>query len=152
MEFKWRAPEFIEVEHSKAWFLNLGGVVVALILIFFVLKNYYAIFIALLSGFILSIMTFKKPKIVEVCLNSDSIKIDNLKVDFKDLINFSLRTEDNDLDELIFETKNFYPSKLNIILDPEINLEELRSSLLTLLPEKEYQETLSEFLARILKL
>jgi len=152
MEFKWRAPEFIEIEYSKSWFINLWCVVVALIFIFIVLKNYYAIFISLISGFILSIMTFRQPKIVEIFIDNKSIKIDDLKVDSKDVINFSIKDQDDSLDELILETKKFYPAKLHIILDPEIDLEELRSFLVTFLPEKEFHETLSESLIRILKL
>lgn len=149
--FHWRAPEFIKVKRNKIWFFNLWAVVLALAFIFLAMANYFAVAVSLVAGFAILVTVIKDPKIVEITLTQNGLKINNEEFKFKEIKKFFLKTSEEALDELIFITNKINPSKLNIILDPQINKNELIEFLSKFIPQEEYQESLSDLLAKVFK-
>lgn len=152
VKFHWQAPEFIQTKHKKVWFLNLWSVVIAFVIIFIALKNYMGAVLAVISGVALSAMAVKEPSVVDIAISDEGVKLNDKLLKFSEMKNFSIRESKEELDELIFETKKFFPSKFSLVIDPNIDLDEISAYLKKFLPQEEYHENLSDFLAKLLKI
>lgn len=151
-DFRWRAPEFIQTKRKKIWFLNLWSFVAAFAIIFIALKNYTGAILAVVAGLALSVMAAKNPLIIDIVINEEGVKLNDKLLKFSEMKNFSIHKSEEELDELIFETKKIFPSKLSLVVDPGINLDEISAYLKKVLPQEEYNESLSDFLAKFLKI
>lgn len=151
-EFRWRAPEFIQIKRKKIWFLNLWSAVAAFAIVFIALKNYMGTVLAIVSGMALSAMAAIEPLIVDIIINDEGVKLNGKLLKFTEMKSFSIRKSEKELDELIFETKKIFPSKLSLIIDPNVNIDEISNFLKKFLPLEEYRESFSDFLAKFLKI
>jgi len=151
-EFKWRAPEFTRHERSVNWFLLLWSIVIFVSLIFLALGNITGIILALIAGISIHISAVRHPHILEIHINKEGVSIDGALIAFSEIRQFSLFETKDHLDEVIFDTHKLLPSRMRIILDPRIRMEELRAFLAQFLKEVEHEEGFVESLSKLLKI
>jgi len=148
-EIIWTAPEFRYVHKDVEWYWMTLIVAGILVLIALWQKNLlFAMFIVIAE--VMTIMWAKElPKNIEFKLDKKGIHIGKIKFyGYEELSGFHI-LENNDETELILKTREKLHPYLKIILENN-EVPEIKELLKQHLPEIEYEESLSDTIAKII--
>ncbi|MBI2024759.1 MAG: hypothetical protein HYT03_01535 [Candidatus Harrisonbacteria bacterium] len=153
-DIKWSAPEFQHYEKSANWYL--ASLAVAALLLIFALwqRNIlFAVFIVIAEILFLK-MGRQLPHQMDFRLSNLGIEIGGKKsYSYDDLAGFATRRLDqheDGLSELILKRKRHFSTYVKVLF-PTKHSDELRVFINKYLPEIEYEDSLVEHLAKLLK-
>jgi hypothetical protein len=153
-ELEWAAPEFEYHHKDVGWYWLLVGVSIILLLLALWQRNFlFAVFVLIAALLILK-WGHHHPRYLDFRLTNDGLEIDKSKFfPFDHLSGFATRRLDHyeeGLSEIILKKKHRLSTYLKVIA-PTAKIEEIRIFLNKYLPEIEYEESLTDHIARILK-
>ena len=140
--FVWETHEYHHTPKTSDWFWALGIVAAACVFISVLLGNIlFAIFIAL-AAFALSLYAARKPRVVNVEINSKGVKVDNTIFPFAHIHSFALSIESRSPSLVLTMQKLLMPHILIPLGDTDP--EEVRTLLSPKLKEEHYEEPVSQ--------
>ena len=146
----WSAPEAAEYKHSREWYLVVSIVAAGFVAFAIILKNYFfAIFIALALVVLFS-WTRKKPKYFRFVLTDKGVRIGERESPYSDFTSFWI-FEDVPRPYLVLKPRARLKTMLHIPLGDK-SPADFRLWLRPHLEETEEQESMSDLLARLLKI
>ncbi len=147
---EWSAPEFTQYSKSKSWFLITGLIATGLFLWALLTKNIIFALLIGLSYFSITTYALKKPKVIQLVITSQGIKIDKTIYNFDNLKSFWIFYNPPEVKEVSLQSKKIIMPYIKIPLGEE-NPTEVRRILIKYLPEKKQEESLIDSLARSLR-
>jgi hypothetical protein len=153
MEIQWSAPEYHHYRKDVGWYW-LVLIITAVIAAFALWqKNFlFAVFIAIAAVLVLS-WGRRAPKTIDFTLSEKGLDIGGRKFyRYETLLGFAIIPvpDDPELNELALQTKGRLNTWLKIIIADQRS-EEIKELLSKFLPELEYEESLADHIARILR-
>jgi len=152
-EIRWSAPEYHYYDKGIAWYwlVIIAAIIIGTLAL--LQKNFlFIVFIAIASALGL-FWGHRQPKTVNFILNQNGLDIDGKKFyAFESLVGFSLLPsyENSEINELAIKTKEQINGWIKIIIASQ-RAEQISEFLKRNLQEIEYQESMAEHIARILK-
>ena len=146
-KLEWTAPEFIKYEKGKRWFILVGFIALAIIIIAILLKNFLWVVITILIILVVYIYASKEPRKIKFSISGKGIQIDQRIYRFENLKSFWIFYEPPGIKELSLRSKKMLMPYIKIPLDKQ-NPAEIRKFLLKFLPERKHRESTIDELAR----
>jgi len=140
--FAWETHEYLHTPKTSDWFWAIGIVAAACVFISVLMGNIlFAIFIAL-AAFALSLYAARRPKVINVEINSKGIRVDKTVFPFAHIKTFALLVDSRSPSLILTVDKLLMPH----ILIPlgGVEAEDVRTLLLPRLPESHYEEPISQ--------
>lgn len=140
-KISWMALRYSEKEDNIKLQIGLALILGIIVTGALAYKNYFfGGFVFIASILIYNIKKKEKPYI-PVDVHQKGISINNIITEFARISSFYIE-ENEDENYLVFKLKNtFMNANKIIIIEPEVNISELRKILLNHLPEKEIKQT-----------
>ena len=138
---EWSAPEYNHKERSNDWFWALGLITLVAVIIAIVLKNYvFAVFLAV-AGCTLIMFTMRHPQDVKFIIETKGLTMGRDLHAWKDLKSFNVKNNEKDVYAklLIMTSKYFLP--IYTIPFPKEKIDEIKETLLKVLPRSEIDES-----------
>ena len=147
----WEAPSFYYNPQKR----YLSVLIVALLtgaiaLLIFKYSTLTSIFL-ILSSLVLLLYGNQKPTISKISVNQSGILVDDIMYNYKDLKSFWIEYNPGGPKELSIESAKWYMPYVKILLNNQ-NPVELRSLIISFLPEKEHENSLIDHIGRKLGL
>jgi hypothetical protein len=141
-KLSWHTQEYHYREKSADWYWVVGIVSISLAIIAVILNNIiFAIFI-IVSAFSLSLFASKKPNLVEISIEKDSVAIGDKRHSYEGFESFWVETKDG-IPRMLFRSKKIYAPLLVVFID-DVDPEKVREALSEYLPEEELSEPFLE--------
>lgn len=144
----WKAPEFIPKEHSADWFWAVGIIAAAIIVTSILLNNILLAIFFLIVTFTIFIYAKKPPEIVATEITDDGVLVGRNMHPYSLLKAFWIN--ENDVVPMLLLKSSGLINPLVIIPIGRVDLEKIRATLRTFLPEEEIEEPLSQKLLEYL--
>lgn len=145
----WRAREFEQKEKPLTWFLGLGMILLCLIVVGLLTKNYFFAVLVVLTGFVLVQYAIKEPRARTFVIEESDLVIDAQRYPFESFSSFWIFYDPPQLKELSFRSKQRFMPYVRIPLanqDPVV----IRRALMKHLPERKHRQWLfDEFVERL---
>ena len=152
-EIKWSAPEFEHISKGAGWYwLTIGAAIILIMLALLQQNVLFAVFIIIAAILVLS-WGRSYPKMVNFELNENGLAIGEQKTySYGELMGFIVRRGyvDSELVEIVFQKKSRLSPYIKILANGQ-DAEAIKEFLIQYLPEIEYEESLIEHIAKILK-
>jgi len=150
---RWSAPEYHYYRKDVSWYWLVIIVTIVLTALALWQKNFlFAVFIILAS--VLTIAWGRRePNVIDFTLSEKGLDVGNRKFyAYENLSGFAIipAPEDPELEELVIKHKSRLTGWMKIIIAGQ-RKEQIKNLLSRHLPEIEYQESLTEHIARILR-
>jgi hypothetical protein len=139
----WSAPEYVHKEHGNDWFWAIGLITIVACGVAIWLHNYvFAIFLFIAGGSLI-MFTMRHPQDVTYTIETKGLSMGKDLYEWKSIKSFNIKNKDSDIyAKLLIETsKHFLP--IYTIPLPKENVEEVKQSLLQLIPRSEIDESKS---------
>ena len=147
-EVDWQAEEYISSEKNTAWYIGLGVVVVAVILLdIFFMKSISVSVLIVVIAVVIIVMSIRPARMIQYRMNSDGLFIDDQFIKFSEYKAFGVFREHGRDSVLLIPVKRFMPGMY--IYFPEGSREDIVGLLSSKLP---VQEVKPDFMDRIVKL
>ena len=140
---EWSAPEYTHKERGNDWFWALGLITIVAVVIAIWLKNYvFAIFL-LVGGGTLIMFTLRHPQDVKFIIETKGLTMGKDLHEWKSLKSFNIKNNEKDVYAklLILTSKYFLP--IYTIPFPKEKMDEIKETLLKVLPRSEIDESKS---------
>ncbi len=143
----WRAAEYERVQKPASWYTLIGGGAIVVAIIAFWSGNlFFGIFILCAAG-LLMFLSGRHPQILEFEISDAGVEIkDKMKLPFESLRDFSIRSRQYSLDELILRKKTNINPYVRIPIDSAL-AEKARVLLRGKISEVEYEESIIDLLS-----
>jgi len=146
----WTAPEFIYHNKTRAWFIVLGIVSAALLIISLLLKNYFGALLVPIASFLIYVHARKQPRQLTIAITDEYINIGQfLSLAHKEITSFWI-FEEPSIRSLSLETKKVLQPKISVLLAGQ-NPAAIREILIKFVPEKKHEEYFTDIIARKIK-
>ncbi|MCF7835736.1 MAG: hypothetical protein K9M15_01300 [Candidatus Marinimicrobia bacterium] len=143
---KWRCLEYEYHPKTSDWFWFVASGVLIIVITAILMKNFLFAVIAVLAGFILTILGTKKPQEIEFCISGKGVEIGEKIYPYKELDAFWVNYNPPIKKELILKSKKKLVGLVKIPLDhTDPNM--VRKNLSRVLKEEEIEESLVETIA-----
>ena len=150
-EISWTAPEFVHYPKSRLWFLAVSAVGLGLVVYFLAQKDFLTAVLFILLLLIVIFFAKSEARQLHIHLDHSGIKINNLKLPYKQVKNFWIVYEPPEVKTLNFETSAYFNRFVTLQLDTQDPMK-IRSFLLQYLAEDlEKGELLADKLSRNLR-
>ncbi len=154
-QFSWQAPEFEHWEKPRVWYLGLILVTALICIIALWQGNFLFAVFAVLAAFVLVSSGRHKPRVIEMRLTENELIVDGAKSYTHDQLSgfavHRLDMSDDGFSELIIQKKHKLGGYMKFLY-PTAHTTDIRHFLNNHLPEIEYEESLSDHLARWLRI
>jgi len=140
---QWSAPEYSHKERDNDWFWAIGLITIIACGIAIWLHNYvFAVFLAI-SGCCLIMFTMRPPQNVTFIIETRGFTMERDLYEWKNIKSFNIKNNDSDTyAKLLIETnKHFLP--IYTIPLPKDRIEEIKETLLKVIPRSEIDESKS---------
>lgn len=115
---KWEAPEFIQFDRPKSWYIILLGVAILLVIYSLITKNFLLAIIVVMLAIVINTLTRKKPDTLKVAVTQKGVLInDNLYTFEEDLDTFWILYSPPDLKTLNFGRRQRFAPQITIQLN-----------------------------------
>lgn len=138
---EWSLPEYTHKERGNDWFWSLGLITLVAVIIAIVLKNYiFAVFL-FVAGASLIMFTMRPPQEVKFIIETKGLTMGRDLHPWKSLKSFNVKSNDKDTYAklLIMTSKYFLP--IYTIPFPKEKIDEVKETLLKVLPRSEIDES-----------
>lgn len=138
---EWSAPEYTHKERGNDWFWTLGLITIAAVVVAIWTKNYvFAVFLAV-AGFSLIMFTMRPPQEVHFIIETKGLTMGRDLHTWKDLKSFNVKNNDKDaFGKLLIETKKYF-LPIYTLPFPKEKIDEIKETLLKVLPRSEIDES-----------
>jgi hypothetical protein len=142
-KIEWSAPEYTHKERGNDWFWALGLITLVAVIVAIILKNYvFAIFL-LAAGGTLIMFTMRPPQHVGFIVETKGLTMGKDLHTWKNLKSFNIKSNDHDeYAKLLIETSKYFLPIYTIPL-PKGMVDEMKETLLKVLPRSEIDESKS---------
>lgn len=148
---KWQAKEYISPDKNALWYLGLGVVVVAVILLdLLVLKAYTVSLLILAIAAVLVVMSIRPPRVIDYTLSDDSLKVGEQLFNLNEYKSFGVVHDGKENSVLLIPIKRFKPG-LSVYFPVESG-EAIVDLLGTRLPMQEIHLDFVDRIVRMLRL
>ena len=144
IEFLWESPEFEFKEKSKYWYWIVGVVALIIIAISLFLGNYLFGFFILVGTFLMFVLSTQKPLSLPVEVSEHGIKIHDKMHPYTEIDSFWIGENKNGEAVLILLTRKPINPRISIIIQPHVNIMQLREYLLNFIEEQELREPFTD--------
>lgn len=144
IEFIWESPEFEFKEKTKRWYWFVGLAVLILIILAIVFKNYLFGFLILIGGFLMFSLATKKPMVLPIEISQHGIKVHDEMYPYVDISTFWIGENKKKEALLLFASKRKIAPIISIVIEPHINIMQLREYLLEFIEEQEMREPFTD--------
>lgn len=144
---EWSSPEFEFREKDESWFFGTGLVMVVIVIYFALVKNFLAVIVFLLAGFVLISYARRRPRILRFYIGPKGVEMGDEIHPLDTLESFWIFYNPPDVKELSIKSKKTFLPYLKLPLGsthPAL----LREILLQYLPEIEQEEGFFDDLGR----
>jgi hypothetical protein len=86
--FSWEAPEYEHLEKHPKWYWIMGGILLAIVIYALVTDSILMAITFILIGMLGYIFAEREPRIIQMKINSDGIRVDNYFYEYDDLKSF----------------------------------------------------------------
>lgn len=150
---EWEVPEYTTFERSKAWYIVMALIAVALIIISVYTGNFLFALIIILATFIIFLRVYYTPRDLTFQITEDGIIIGNQFFGYESLQNFYIIYYPPTIKKLFFKRKGLNMNDLSIPLK-NMNPILVRKSLLTYLNEdlQQEQQSMADIIETLFKL
>lgn len=131
----WQAIEFREYPKNLGWYITLYAITLLLVVYEIIEKDLFAAATMIILAVFITLFAKQKPKYVDITLNSQGVRIDNIVVPYKQIRHFWIVNQDPHR-TLNFETTAYFHNNIIIELDNQ-EPETIRKFLLDHLYEHE---------------
>jgi len=153
-EFRWEAPEFHYHEKTLAWYWGVGAITLLLIVIAIFQGNFLFALFSLLAGVLVSVWGSRAPNTVPFTLTEKGFAIAGKKFYAHDALEgFALiesHIQPEVFSEIVLRTRGQLGRWIKIMIPRSLE-NQVRERLERVLPELEYEESMSEHIARMLR-
>lgn len=148
---KWRAQEYISPDKNALWYIGLGVVVVAVILLdFFFIKAYTPSLLILAIAAVLIVMSVRPPRMIDYTLSDKGLYIGEQLVDLEEYKAFGVVHDGKENSVMLIPIKRFKPG-LSVYFPLETG-ESIVDHLGERLPMQEIHPDFVDSIVRILRL
>jgi len=139
----WQAPEYTHKERGNDWFWAIGLITVVACGVAIWFHNYvFAIFL-LLSGGTLIMFTMRSPEDVTYVIENKGLSMGKDLYEWKSIKSFNIKKNDKDVyAKLLIETSKYFLPVYTIPLPKEMT-DEIKQTLLKIIPRSEIDESKS---------
>ena len=141
-KIEWNTQEYIHREKTIDWYWIVAIVTISIALIAVILNDVIFAILILISAFTLSIYSSRKPKIIDVQIDSFGILVGKTRHQYGGLESFWIETRDA-FPRIILKSQNRFASYITILIE-NVPPEEIRFVLARHLPEIELSEPFLE--------
>lgn len=140
---EWTTPEYNHKERNNDWFWAIGLItIIACGLAIWLHNNVFAIFL-FISGCCLIMFTMRHPQDVTYVIETKGLSMGKDLYEWKKIKSFNIKNNDSDNHaKLLIETIKYFLPVYTIPL-PKDKMEEVKESLLKLIPRSEINESQS---------
>lgn len=140
---EWSAPEYTHKERGNDWFWTLGLITIVACVIAIWLKNYvFAVFL-IISGCCLIMFTMRRPQDVTFIVETKGLTMGRDLHPWKSLKSFNIKNNDTDVyAKLLIETSKYF-LPIYTLPFPKEKVDEMKETLLKVLPRSEIDESKS---------
>ena len=146
----WQAKEFEKKEKSKAWFIGLGVVFLALTIFALWQGSYTTIILFILMGIVVYIYSLKEPQSLNYSITPQGVKIEDKLYEFDEIDSFWVFYDPPEVKYISLKTESHLGQNVHIPLGDE-DPNEIRDLLDRFLPEEKQEESLADVIARNLR-
>ncbi|QQG45592.1 MAG: hypothetical protein HYW89_01555 [Candidatus Sungiibacteriota bacterium] len=143
---EWTAYEYRPKEHGQVWFLTLGAVTLFLVILGFVIRNYFFVVFIVLAYAVIILYTKRGPQKFSAALAKEGVRFGKMLYKFSDLKSFWIFNY-GDQAELSLETTKTISQFIRLPLG-SIRAETVRNFMIKYLPEEEHQELITDKITR----
>ncbi len=144
VEFFWESPEFEFKEKSKQWYWYVGIITVLFIVLAIVFKNYLFGFLILIGGFLMFALATKEPMILPVEVSQHGVRVHEDMYAYTTISAFWVGENKNNEPILLLASSRKIAPIISLIIEPHINIMQLREYLLEFIEEVEMKEPLAD--------
>ncbi len=150
--FSWQAPEYEYFQKHPKWYWVMGGILFAIIIYALITNAILMAITFILIGMLGYVYAEREPRIIQVEINPDGIRVDNYFYDYDDIRSFWFfyEVEENFKILSLHSKKTFLPH-IHIPIG-DANPIKIRETLLNYLPEIKQELTILDRLERIIGL
>lgn len=138
-KINWKALEYKKREKTADWYWAVGIIVLCLIIISIILKNYSFVALLIVAAVTIFIFSTKNPDILDITIDKRGLVVNKNMYPFATLEAFWVDISEEDDHKLIIRSKKTFMTLIIIPID-EINHLDVRDFLLKFLPEIEMHE------------
>ena len=140
---EWSAPEYTHKERGNDWFWALGLITIVVCGIAIWLKNYvFAVFLAV-AGCTLIMFTMRHPQNVTFIVETKGLTMGKDLHLWKDVKSFNIKNNEKDVyAKLLIETSKYF-LPIYTIPFPKEKMDEIKETLLKVIPRSEIDESKS---------
>lgn len=146
--FSWTISDTPPAPKGPIWYLIAIIVVLGLIILSIIQKNWLFIIILLVGIFAYFTMSRREPLHYEVKVSDEGVGVGKDFFSFSQLMGFGFYVK-RGKDFFVLETNSF--TQRFIVLPLKVNKDKLGDFLIRYIPEKEYEESMSDMLEEILR-
>lgn len=132
----WQTEEYVHREKSPDWFWALGVIALAGAAIAVIYKDTLFAILIILGAIILGVLAARTPKVIEISVSDEGIKIRNYLYVYKKIKSFAI-DEHPMGNQLLIESDRFIAPIISIPIPPSIRTEEIIRILESKLVHKE---------------
>ena len=150
--FSWQAPEYEHFEKHPKWYWVMGGILLAIVVYALVTNSILMAITFILIGMLGYIYAEREPRIIEMEINPDGIKVDNYFYDYDDVRSFWIFYEvEEGFKILSLHSKKTFLPHVHIPIG-DANPIKIRETLLSYLPEIRQELTILDRLEKLIGL
>lgn len=143
-EFAWESPEFEFKEKTKHWYWIVGIVALLFIVLAIISKNYLFGFLILVGGFLMFSLATKEPMILDVEISQHGIKVHDDMYPYNVISAFWIAENNKKEAILLFASNRRIAPIISVVIEPHINIMQLREYLIEFVEEVEMKEPLTD--------
>ena len=145
----YQAEEFTYVESPKEWFIGIGAVTVAGVVLSLVLDNPLFAIICVLIGGLFAYFSQKKPGVITVTVSDKGVRCGHEAFPYNKIDHFWMITTNAGIHHLLLRTPLEFDGIAIVPIAPEVNPEDIAHILSDYVPMQEIKESaLTVFLER----
>jgi hypothetical protein len=144
IEFIWNSPEFEFKEKTKKWYIISSIIIILIIILAIILKNYLFAFLILFGGFLMFTMATKQPITLPIEISEHGIKIHDEMYPYNIIDKFWIGGNKNNEAILLIKTNKKITPIISTIIEPHINIMQLREYLMNFIEEEEMKEPFTD--------
>lgn len=137
----WQTAEYEHQERGADWFWAVGIITVSLAVTSIILNNVLFAFVIVLAGFALSLFASKPPKVIDIVVDDQGIRIDKFFYPYRNLESFWVENSDTGPRIQLKSQRLVMPYLVIHIQEDEVDPTKVRQMLARYLPEVFHAES-----------
>lgn len=151
LHISWEAPSFYYNPQKRYLSLLIAALLAGAVALLMFRRDALTSVFLMLSSLVLLLYSNQKPTTSKITVNQAGVLVDDMMYYYKDLKSFWIEYNPGGPKELSIESKKWYLPYVKVLLN-EQNPLELRSLMVSFLPEKEHENSLADHVGRRLGL